>query len=520
MTQHNEPLSEESLAHTRACASQHFAPWMIEEHWFRSAVDAVKAGTLKASDPASEEAEQPPYVVHDGTAIISIAGPMMKAQSKFGGTSTVMVRRAIRKAIVDESVDSILLHVDSPGGTVAGTAELASDVATANAFKPVYAYIEDLGASAAYWVASQARRVTANATGRVGSIGTLLVLDDTSGMYAAKGIKVHVIATGKYKGAGTDGSPVTDEHLQMFRDEVNDLNEHFLLGVSRGRKMPMDRVREVADGRVHIAEKARSLGLIDAVESLDAALAAIRMGQHGNDETSGAGVDTLSNDNIEIIAGADMPASTEIINTAGTDDSQRSESVTAQATPEKTEMAESNQGSTAQTPTSGAGPVNSGNEIAKLNQQAIESYIQRGRELGIAEGRKAEADRMAAILNACPGRDDIAVKAFMAGQGPETVKLVYDASQAAASEARKQAAEKDVEIARLQAVVAAGGHTGVAFAPQQGKADEYVGMTPEQQAKAEWDGDYRVRSKGMTEKQWMLYRVNELKGNVRALKVS
>lgn len=509
----DESLPSDSLAHTRECASQHFAPWMVEEHWFRSAIEAVKNGTMKAAEPQSQQpAAVPAYAIHNGVAIIPIAGPMMKAASKFGGTSTVMTRRAIRKAIADDAVHSILLHIDSPGGTVAGTADLASDVAAANAIKPVHAHIEDLGASAAYWVASQARRVTANTTGRVGSIGTLLVLDDTSGMYAARGIKVHVISTGKFKGAGTEGAPITDEQVEMFREGVNDLNEHFILGVAMGRGMSAEKVRAIADGRVHIAEKAKQLGLIDAVESLDHVVSGMASGGHIEAQTKEETM-TTATDPTETTA---ETVSNEPI-TNEQHQSQRSDEVAVQATPEITEMANDPQGSTAQTPTSGAGPDNSGNQIAKLNQQAIESYIQRGRELGLAEGHKAAMDRMAAILSACPGRDDIAVKAFMAGQGPDTVRLVYDAAQAATNEARKQAADKDVEIARLQAVVAAGGHPGVAFAPQQAKADEYVGMTPEQQAKAEWDSDYRVRNNSMTEKQWMLYRTNQLRGNVRAL---
>jgi signal peptide peptidase SppA len=261
---------------------------MIEEHWFRSAVEAVKNGTMqpkakRADDFEDEEEERipkprRPYNVHNGIALIVIAGPLMKKASKFGGTSSVETRSAIRKAVNDEEDKSILLHIDSPGGTVAGTADLAADVKAANVLKPVYAYIEDLGASAAYWVASQARRITANATAEVGSIGTLLVLADTSGMYESKGIKVHVISTGKYKGAGADGAPVTDDHIKMFQEEVDDLNEHFLNGVAKGRKgkMTMAQVREVADGRCHIASKAKDLGLIDEVGSLDVVMSFIR----------------------------------------------------------------------------------------------------------------------------------------------------------------------------------------------------------------------------------------------------
>lgn len=272
----NATAEDAPLIHTAECAAQHFAPWMIEEPWFRQAVDAVRSGMLipKAEGETNAEApkEKPKYTVFNGIAIIPIAGPIMKKSSKYGGASSIETRAAIRKAVTDENVQSILLHIDSPGGTVAGTADLAGDVKAANRVKPVYAHIDDLGASAAYWVASQARRITANPTGRIGSIGTLLVLEDTSGMYAKNGIKVHVISTGKFKGAGTDGVPITDDQLKMFQEGVDDLNAHFIAGVAEGRGMSVDEVTELADGQVRIAEKAKALGLIDDVVTLDGAM--------------------------------------------------------------------------------------------------------------------------------------------------------------------------------------------------------------------------------------------------------
>src|SRR5581483_9650939 len=108
-------------------------------------------------------------------------GMLMKGQSSMGGTSTVMARRDIRQAVADQDVAGILLAIDSPGGTVAGTDDLAAEVRQARTSKPVWAAIDDLGASAAYWVASQTQRVTVNSpTALVGSIGTLQVIRDLS----------------------------------------------------------------------------------------------------------------------------------------------------------------------------------------------------------------------------------------------------------------------------------------------------------------------------------------------------
>jgi len=253
------------------CAAQHFGPWMVEPAWFTQAVAAVKSGTMVPMAFAEQDGSEPSgYEVDDnGIAQIGLHGQMTKGASSYGGASTVAIRRNIREAVRDDSVKAIFLHVDSPGGTVAGTADLATEVNRADAQKPVYAYIEDLGASAAYWVASQARRVTANPTAQVGCIGTLIVLEDSSGKAEKEGLKVRVVSSGGYKGAFVEGTEITEEQIDYAQGIVNDMNIHLLQGVKKGRNMPIERVRELADGRLHIAAKALSLGLIDGVETID-----------------------------------------------------------------------------------------------------------------------------------------------------------------------------------------------------------------------------------------------------------
>lgn len=281
----NEPTPQ-----FQRCAAQHFGPWMVYPQWFSQAIAAVKAGTFKPDqqdvlaaspdDPAivgdwSGEVFKVRYYLEGGIARVPFFGQVTKGDSSFGGASSVWTRQSIRKALADGRVRAILLHVDSPGGTVAGTGDLADDVAAADRHKPVYTYFEDLGASAAYWIGSQGRRIFANPTAEVGSIGTMTYVEDTSGLYEKAGIKVTLIATGKYKGQWIDGNPVSEEYIEAVRTEVEDLNEHFLAGVLRGRKMSREHLMTVADGRVFIAQKAQQLGLIDEVSTLDAAMAAI-----------------------------------------------------------------------------------------------------------------------------------------------------------------------------------------------------------------------------------------------------
>lgn len=269
------------------CAAQHFGAWAIEPRWFKSAIDAVRSGTFKpakankgkkaskskAFSSGDDDDAEPAYAVQDGVALICIDGQMTKRGSSFGGCSTVETRKAIRAAADDWMVKAIMLHVCSPGGTVAGTADLADDILAARESKPVNCYIADMGCSAAYWAASQCEYIYANTTALIGSIGTYALLEDDSAAQEQFGVKYQIVSTGEYKGLGADGR-VSDKLVADVQREVNELNVPFLAAVSRGRGQKIADLSAVADGRAHVSAQALSLGLIDEVASLDAAMTA------------------------------------------------------------------------------------------------------------------------------------------------------------------------------------------------------------------------------------------------------
>lgn len=269
----------------RTCAQQHFGPWAIESAWMAQAMSAIKAGTWAARAPQASDPMSKGYIVHsNGVAVVPIHDQITKHQSSFGGTSTVATRQAIRKAANDPNVSGILLHIDSPGGTVAGTADLAYEVRKAAKAKPVHSFIEDMGASAAYWIASQSSRITANETAMVGSIGVYTVLEDSTGAMDKAGVKLRVVSSGGVKGLGADGA-ITQPLIDDTQREIDELNERFLAAVADGRKLSDSQVREWNDGRVHVGTKAKELGMIDEVETLDDAIAALAMENNMNAET-------------------------------------------------------------------------------------------------------------------------------------------------------------------------------------------------------------------------------------------
>lgn len=233
-------------------------------------ISEEKIKSLKDQEVAASASDAPYSVTNGGIAVIHMSGTLMKVQSSLSSSSsTVDIRRAMRAAARDPEVNGVVLVIDSPGGTVAGTADLAADWKAVGDAKPTASYAEDLCASAAYWVGSQGGFFACNPTALVGSIGTFMTVMDTSGRADDMKVKVHVIKAGDHKGAGTPGTKITDEHLATWQEMVNSLNAEFVSGVASGRKMTAEQAATLADGRVHVGEQAKALGLVDAVQSLD-----------------------------------------------------------------------------------------------------------------------------------------------------------------------------------------------------------------------------------------------------------
>lgn len=242
----------------------------------------ILAETLPAADGGPVVSPTPApsatfegYELHGDTAIIDMAGPITKHPTSFqdlmGGASTVRTQRAIRAANVDPAVQRVCLRIESPGGTVSGVLELMQDVKSSA--KPVWAYAEDTCASAAYFVACNAGFIACNPTAMVGSVGTLVVLQDTSGKYAKDGIRVHVLGTGKWKGAGMDGSEITEEQVAYFQNIVEGVNALFTPAVASARKLSAESLNTISEAGVFIGQKAVDAGLVDAVMSFEQFLA-------------------------------------------------------------------------------------------------------------------------------------------------------------------------------------------------------------------------------------------------------
>lgn len=226
---------------------------------------------------ASESASRVGYTMQQGVAIVPVVGTILKRgrglQALSGVRTTIDIQADIQHALDNQEVSAIVLDIDSPGGTVDGTKQLADFVRSASAVKPVVTYGNGVIASAAYWIGSQANAVVAFDTTQVGSIGTVLMHQDWSAYETKFGVKTTFIHQGKYKVVGNPSEPLTDEGKAHIQERINAINALFVSAVKAARPLKYTNLMDdIANGAVFLAAEAMSLGLIDQVGNLQDAI--------------------------------------------------------------------------------------------------------------------------------------------------------------------------------------------------------------------------------------------------------
>lgn len=263
-----------------------FGDWLITQDKLESFRDMgwaiLEKGELKnfqsTSQEMSEQKEERPYAVQDGMARIDINGPMTKMDtslmSLFGGTSTMRVRKSLadaRQRYSSGEIKGVFIDLDSPGGTVDGTAELANSIRKTAKVMPVFVHAQDMACSAALWIGTQGTRFTVGPTASVGSLGTRVTLTDASKVGETSTVKPVIVDTGVFKSIGAPGKPITDEQKAEIRRYAESMNKVFKDEVKSARNMTAAQITEAATARVYVGEDAVKAGLADAVCSTDEA---------------------------------------------------------------------------------------------------------------------------------------------------------------------------------------------------------------------------------------------------------
>ncbi len=219
---------------------------------------------LRGKSDSTKQAKPPRQISKGGGKFAVVVLPFILDKM-----SSVEARNEINAAARNPDVSEILLYVDSPGGTVAGVDDLSTAVFRARQVKPVVCFCEDLAASAAYWIASQATEIVCTASTLIGSIGIFNIIIDESELEKRIGVKTLVARTGPLKGIGVDG--VTDEQIDEAQKIVDELGKIFMLAVHRGRgdRLSASNLLKVFDGRILVGESAKQFGLVDRIGRLE-----------------------------------------------------------------------------------------------------------------------------------------------------------------------------------------------------------------------------------------------------------
>lgn len=226
----------------------------------------VGPGRTGASAPAPSS-----IAVIGIVGIISQRAPLINDMSSGGGVSTQQIGAALRAALADPAVGSVVLDIDSPGGSVNGVPELADEIFAGRRKKPIIAQVNSLAASAGYWLASAASEVVTTPSGEVGSIGVYMMHRDVSVAAAADGVKITFVSStdSPFKVEANPYEPLSDEARRHLQVEVDRYMGDFLSAVARGRGVSVAKVKaDFGQGRTVGARDAVRLGMADSVATL------------------------------------------------------------------------------------------------------------------------------------------------------------------------------------------------------------------------------------------------------------
>jgi len=187
-----------------------------------------------------------------------------------GMLSTDQFGRMIESLANDPTVKSIILDIDSPGGSMFGLEELTAKIRAAGNSTRVIAVANSLMASAAYYTGSAANKVYAAPGSLVGSIGVISTHIDASKQMEADGVKYTFVTAGKYKALGNSTEPMSEDTLAYMQGLVDQGYEQFLSAVAQNRKTSKAKVQaNYGQGKVLTAKDALNAGMVDGIRTLD-----------------------------------------------------------------------------------------------------------------------------------------------------------------------------------------------------------------------------------------------------------
>lgn len=210
-------------------------------------------------------------------ALIHIEGAIQ------GGTPTLFNRQTYDHQLVldtikaikkDESIKGVILVINSPGGTVYESQQVYKELLALKEERkiPVHAVFKSIAASGGYYIATASDHITASQETLTGSIGVIMGGKNYTDLFKKLGISSNIIKSGSHKDIGSNAREMTDEEKQILQTMINGAYERFVDVVEKGRKLPREEVKKLADGRIYDGQQALEKGLVDSIGFVDDAI--------------------------------------------------------------------------------------------------------------------------------------------------------------------------------------------------------------------------------------------------------
>jgi len=210
-----------------------------------------------------------------GVGIIVAGGAIVSGDQPPGSVGSDTMAQLLAKARDDASIKAVVLRINSPGGSALASEDIRQSILNLKeAGKPVVVSMSGVAASGGYWIATAADEIWVAPTTLTGSIGVFGLTGNIAGGLNRLGIHTDGVTTSPIAGQPRADIPMPAVLGDVFQASVDDIYRRFIKVVSEGRKLPAEKVRELAEGRVWTGNDAVRLGLADRLGGLDAAVAA------------------------------------------------------------------------------------------------------------------------------------------------------------------------------------------------------------------------------------------------------
>jgi len=221
-----------------------------------------------------KRAKKPEREYRNKLAVLYAEGEITTLPSSFSGGSIITEKLAkeLKKLQDDESVKAVVLRINSPGGSAYISEQIWRQVVELRKKKPIVVSMGNVAASGGYYISCAANKIVAEENTLTGSIGIFGLFPNTSGLFEKLALTTDVVKTNAYSDLGTPSRPMSNDEQALIQTYIERGYEVFLSRCAQGRRMSVEAIDSIGQGRVWTGSQARELGLVDELGGIDRAI--------------------------------------------------------------------------------------------------------------------------------------------------------------------------------------------------------------------------------------------------------